>query len=430
MSHPTKTKSFKVLPARQRDFTLYVAVISAADLSELCVGLRYTKAQATDSPLQQEEGTQDFQKLVDALSGSAFAQEVIAAQNNAYDEDLPYQRIYEEARVRSIANYLKEEDALLPNGIILATGQGTEVEVLDKDNNTELSITWDAGSYPFNIIDGQHRVEGLRLLLKDSPTEFGGYGVPATVLIDLPFWIQAQLFAVANGRQKQVPRSRVYDLLGYLPMVDKQTRQRAYEGELALHRFCHHVVKVLNQSEKSPWRDKIKMRGSGEGIVTQAAMVDHLAIYLKPKRDRSGQRSLPVLYPFYRDSDVVGLAKTLIIYFVGIQRAWPDHWRSCEMLKHSLFGKTNGIAVMFQILHNLAVMADGADKLRLDDVTSKWKKISKGIIDNPPKGGSKGYQAETAKEIMKLMYGDDFQSAFEQQLESLSEILRKAGGLI
>lgn len=430
MSNSNTSLVLRVLPARQREFTLYVAVIKAADLVRLCAGLRYSKAQEAESAFQQHDKPEDVKKLVSALSDPAFAKEVIAAQKDAYDEDLPYQRIYDEARVRSIASYLREEDAMLPNGIILATGEDVEIEVKETKTGPELLVSWEDGIRPFNIIDGQHRVEGLRLLLKDSPDEFSDYGVPATVLIGLPFWIQAQLFAVVNGRQKQVPRSRVYDLLGYLPMGDKETRQRAYEGEMALHRFCHHVVKVLNQSEKSPWKNRIKMRGSGDGIVTQAAMVDHLAIYLKPKKDRPGQQVLPVLYPLYRESDVVGLAKILIIYFVAIQRAWPEQWKTDDALKKSLFGKTNGVAVMFQVLHNLAVVAGGADKLRLDDVMGKWKKVGGEIVNNPPKGGSKGYQAEVAKKVMLEMFGASYTQKFEDALEPEKKSLRDAGGLI
>ncbi len=430
MSNGNSSLVLGVLPAYQRDFTLYVAVIKAVDLVRLCAGLRYTKNQEAESAFQQNDEPGDVKKLVSALSDPAFAREVIAAQKDAYDEDLPYQRIYDEARARSIASYLREEDAMLPNGIILATGEDVEVEVKAGRAGAELVVSWADGTRPFNIIDGQHRVEGLRLLLKDSLEEFRDYGVPATVLIDLPFWIQAQLFAVVNGRQKQVPRSRVYDLLGYLPMSDKETRQRAYEGEMALHRFCHHVVKVLNRSEKSPWKSKIKMRGSGDGIVTQAAMVDHLAIYLKPKKDRRGQQVLPVLYPLYRDSDVVGLAKILIIYFVAIQRAWPDQWSSEEALKKCLFGKTNGVAVVFQVLHNLIVMVGGTDMFRLDYVQNKWGKVNSEIIDNPPRGGSKGYQADVAKKVMLQMFGTGYSEQFADKLELERKRLLAAGGLI
>lgn len=430
MSNANPSLVLKVLPAHQKEFTLYVAVIRATDLIQLCAGLRYTKIQESESAFQRHDDPEDVKKLVSALSDPAFAKEVIAAQEDAYDEDLPYQRIYDEARARSIASYLQEEDAMLPNGIILATAEDAEVEVKETTTGRELLVSWEDGCRPFNIIDGQHRVEGLRLLVKDSPAEFRDYGVPATVLIDLPFWIQAQLFAVVNGRQKQVPRSRVYDLLGYLPMSDKETRQRAYEGEMALHRFGHHVVKVLNRSERSPWKNKIKMRGSGDGIVTQAAMVDHLVIYLKPKKERPSQQVLPVLYPLYRDSDVVGLAKILIIYFVGIQRAWPEQWKTDETLKRSLFGKTNGVAVIFQLLHNLAVMTGGIDKLRLDYVIEKWTKVDSHIINTPPKGGSKAYQTEVAKKVMQNMFGAGYAQEFEAALESEKINLREAGGLI
>lgn len=45
------------------------------------------------------------------------------------------------------------------------------------------------------------------------------------------------MFAVINGRQKQVSRSRIYDLLGYMPIKDPAMKERAYKGEMAIHRL-------------------------------------------------------------------------------------------------------------------------------------------------------------------------------------------------
>jgi DGQHR domain-containing protein len=424
--------SLHVIPVKQKGFTLYLAVVEANKLIELCAALRLSTANENDSGVKQFDSKEEAAKLVEALSKTDFAKEVMASQEQTYDKDEPYQRILDEARARSIASYLREENAMLPNGVILATRDDVEVAVSEANGLTTLTLEWDSETeeFPLNIIDGQHRIEGIKILVRDCPDDFAHFNVPVTLLVDQPFYVQAELFAVVNGRQKRVSSSRIYDLLGYLPMEDSEMRKKAYQGEMAVHRFCHHAVKVLNEAQKSPWKGRIKMRGTGPGIITQAALVDHLALYVKPKKDRPTSQVFPVLYPFYRNSDLVGLSKLLIIYFVGIQRAWEDFWKDDAALKACLFGKTNGVAVMFSVLHNLILMAGGAQNLQLDSVKSAWQKVDKAIIENPPKGGSKGYQAEVVAKVMQQMFGNDFAAQLPKKVEAIRESLKAAGGLV
>ena len=425
-----KEKSLDVLSVKQKDISFYLSTVHARELEELCSGLRVSPYRETT---QDEIGAQkldDAKKLVRSLEDSAFAKEVMAAQESSYDEEDPYQRILDKARVRDIAKYLLEEDSILPNSIILATRE--EVDISVGGNNTKLLIKWDEErlQQPFNIIDGQHRVEAVKLLANEQPDEYRDFQVSITVLVDLPFYVQAELFSVINGRQKPVSRSRIYDLLGYMPIKDPQTRRHAYLGEMAVNRFCHHAVKVLNTSSKSPWKNRVKMRGTGEGVVTQAALVDHLAAYLVPKKERGDMRYMPVLYSYFKSSDMVGLARLLVMYFIGINLAWPDFWQSDAVLKTCLFGKTNGIAVMFAILHDLIIDAGGPESLKIDSIQEKWAKAGQNVIKNPPPGGSKGYQAEVTATILRAMYGADYDQYLRNKIQALKPTLRDSGALV
>ena len=81
---------------------------------------------------------------------------------------------------------------------------------------------------------------------------------------------------------------------------------------------------------------------------------------------------------------MVGLARLLVMYFVGINIAWPDYWKSNDVLKTSLFGKTNGVAVMFAILHDLIVEAGGVESLGIELIRQKWALAPRDLISNPP----------------------------------------------
>jgi len=141
-------------------------------------------------------------------------------------------------------------------------------------------------------------------------------------------------------------------------------------------------------------------------------------------------RYLPLLYPYFKRSDMVGLARLLVMYFVGINLAWPDYWKSNEALGNCLFGKTNGIAVMFAILHDLIAEAGGAESLEIELIRKKWATVPIEIISTPPPGGSKGYQAEVTAKVLRAMFGNDYDQAVREKTEALKPSLRDAGALV
>jgi len=311
--------------------------------------------------------------------------------------------------------------------IILALRDTATCEI-GEEAAPKLVLEWNE-SVPTNVIDGQHRVEALKLFFANQQEAAEDFFVPVCILVDLPFHVQAEMFAVINVRQKQVSRSRIYDLLGYMPIKDPATKEQAYKGEMAIHRFCHHVVRVLNTSAKSPWHNRIKMRGSGEGIVPQAAFVTDLAHLVAPRKDKPKLARLPVFFAYFMTGDLVAFAKVCIIYFLGIARAWPEHWETDTKLKASLFGKTNGIAVMFLILHDLILLAGGPDRLDIEAVRKVWVKAPQERIDNPPKGGSRGYQVEWYQALMTAMIGPNYLEQVETAAERLRHELRATKAL-
>jgi len=215
----------------------------------LCGGLATSPSRSTSPDTIGVSNTEDVKTLVAALELSAFADEVAKVQGTTYQPEDPYQRLMDRSRAKAIAGYLQTEDALLPNGIILAANEGVTVI---RDASNSVSLEWDSVevSQPLNIIDGQHRVEGLRILVLDKPAEFADFQVPSTLLLDLPFYAQAELFATINGEQKKVNKSQIFDLLGYKQISDPTLKEKFYLGEMAIQRFCHNAVKVLQTSQK------------------------------------------------------------------------------------------------------------------------------------------------------------------------------------
>src|SRR5205085_8434703 len=191
-----------------------------------------------------------------------------------------YQRLLDEKRSVQIAQYIEQPWALLPNSIILAVNTEIETEeMLTLNESGTVTIKLPRSAESAVILDGQHRVAAFRYLDSRVIAELE---VVVTFLIGIPFYQQAGIFAVINGKQKPVNRSIIYDLFGYAP-VGSGKEEKLYEGFLAVARFCSHTARVLNEVPESPWADKIKMRGPGDvGVISQAAVVDYLAALVEP----------------------------------------------------------------------------------------------------------------------------------------------------
>jgi DGQHR domain-containing protein len=166
----TQQISFDAIKVSQGTFDFYLSVLSANIILPLCSTLRDTGIElfSSDSELWQENDGLNFIKAVESseFAKTEFIKEVEQIQQESYDKDRPFQRIVDMARVQNIAAYLREEDALMPNPVILATRDTVIVEVQSDERPLKITLKW-YGDTPTNIIDGQHRVHALRKLISE-----------------------------------------------------------------------------------------------------------------------------------------------------------------------------------------------------------------------------------------------------------------------
>lgn len=168
------------------------------------------------------------------------------------------QRRLEPARVKSIAEFCKRDDAMFPTPIILSAPSSSFII-----NEEDQTITISEDGIYCSIIDGQHRIEGI----KES-----GYIDKFELLIEFVFDTDpardAYLFSIINGNQKPMSKSLIYDLFAV-------TKARTVE------KLCNKIMRELNSNIKSKMIGKIKMLGykdefSPNGVVSQARLVDEL----------------------------------------------------------------------------------------------------------------------------------------------------------
>ena len=106
------------------------------------------------------------------------------------------QRGISKKRVKEIAAYANTVDATFPTPILLA--------IDEKDFKFEGNKLEIVGDHIADIVDGQHRIEGLRL---SNVSET--FKMPVVFILNPTQEQKALIFAIINGKQTKVPASLI-----------------------------------------------------------------------------------------------------------------------------------------------------------------------------------------------------------------------------
>lgn len=258
-------------------------------------------------------------------------------------------------RVAELRQYVNNVDASFPTAIILALS--SEDAVFDKITST---ITVRDDDNVAKIIDGQHRIEGL--IGYDRP----GFQLNVTLFIDMDMEDQAIVFSTINLKQAVVAKSVVFDLFDYAKTRSPQ-------------KTSHHIARLLNARESSPFYRKIMILGTATGrateSLTQAAFIRPLMAYIStnPMADRDQLKrgkKLPLAEPgevrvkkvvfrnlFIEERDAE-IAKIMWNYFKAVEQRWPEAWTLRQA--GLILNRTTGYGALMKFLP-LAYLILGRD---------------------------------------------------------------------
>jgi DGQHR domain-containing protein len=197
-----------------------------------------------------------------------------------------YQRLLNKGRAKKLTEYLvagqETKDAFLPTSIFIATDKNI---AFNPTNNTiEIDID-EVG--PFNVVDGQHRVEGLKMAA-EKDQRILDFEVPVNIAIELPVIAQMCHFLIVNTTQKTVEegiaqriRARLTRALELeeIPNLPKWILNSVQKGE---DEKALQYVDYLNTNIESPWHNKIKMANedNSEGSINQKSFVKAIKKYV------------------------------------------------------------------------------------------------------------------------------------------------------
>ncbi|WP_374558544.1 DGQHR domain-containing protein [Thermomonas sp.] len=200
--------------------------------------------------------------------------------------DKGYQRLLNKARAKKLADYIvkgqEEGDAFLPTSVFLATDKSI---AYDAPANTLAIDLAQVG--PFSVVDGQHRLEGLRMAAERDPRVLD-FEVPVNIAVNLPWIAQMCHFLIVNTTQKSVDKSveqrivaRLTEALDVedMPNLPKWIDNTVQRGEVGK---AVKLADYLNTTAESPWLGKIRMANvdASDASVNQRSFVKAIAKYV------------------------------------------------------------------------------------------------------------------------------------------------------
>lgn len=291
------------------------------------------------------------------------------------------QRDRNEQRTKKISEYINDPDATFPTPIIIAVdSKDIDVEHIGSDL---YKFSYEDSKTRFaEIIDGQHRVEGL----KNNPHRI--IELPVVVMLDLTKEEKAYVFSVINSNQKQVSKSYIYDLF------------ELYTGRSVV-KTCHNIVRALNSSKRSPFNGRVKMLGKKNidtEVISQGTFVDALIRLITNdyKQDDILLKNNCKLKPnnnyIFRDLFIDGkdeiIYRILLNYFTAISNIFYEEWNDVE---HYNMLKTTGIAAFCKALPVAFRLGVRQGKLDVEFFEGLMKKTKKYMDESNIKISSKQY---------------------------------------
>lgn len=303
-------------------------------------------------PVSQPIGT----FYIGKMNGSDLARNTYISRRD-YEPDLfqsigGVQRRESKKRIGAIMEYTKDPDAVFPTPIILSVST-EEVKLLD---NNELQFPEDKRC--FEIIDGQHRLLGLK-----ESNFLAEFEIPVAILLNTTEEQKAYIFSTINSNQEKVGLSLIYDLFGVT------------EGRSPF-KTCHSLARSFNSDETSPFFQRLKMLGKtvyGEESLTQGTFVNKVidlisadpkldTINLKNRKRLESDPTRPLREFFIHEKDDA-IYKVLLNYFRAIADAFPREWQD-----HSQFvlRRTTGFAGLILALKMILPVGQAIKKLDYD----------------------------------------------------------------
>lgn len=256
-----------------------------------------------------------------------------------------YQRVPIESRIKKVSDYLQEESyPIFPSTILI--NSRTPLNFIEKNKSGEGTLI--LNDYPLWIVDGQHRIAGLKYAIeKQNLTEWKKRELPVVILSNFEKVEEVNQFFILNTTQKRV----ITDLAERL--ISDIVKEKPGEYEKLVSKGSDWKVRalvvtdLLNETAGNPWERMIKLPNSPKiaaNIVSQTSFVKSLQ-------------------PIFKDGLLSAITNAdrgyeiLSNYWKALKKIFPDAFISP---KDYVIQKTPGVFSLHELAHR--IMIKGGEK--------------------------------------------------------------------
>jgi DGQHR domain-containing protein len=259
-----------------------------------------------------------------------------------------YQRMLNKNRLRSVANFVRRETALLPTDIIVHLGPKVRVDelsmpeadakgrpiTLSRDSNYDLvSLSIPMIYASLELIDGQHRLYGF---IHTEPATQKDFNLVVVGLRALPECQKRETFVAINDNSRRMDPN----LVAYLKYTDD------------LHECCKYpeimaIYIVVNLARSSPFQGRIRLLDFGDERLTLKGFCGYSL------RGLLGPRGLLRIYYENSPDKCISALRT---YFGILKSLFPKQWKEPD--KYIMF-TNRGISAFLMLLRSMLKTQNG-----------------------------------------------------------------------
>lgn len=373
------------------------------------------------------------------------------------------QRALDPKRQKEIARYIAQSDATFPTSVTLSADSeyihiveisprslilviGVEIEGAPKNDTTQpleikegiLEVAEGSKvrrfeTLPSNqkialVIDGQHRIEGLRAAGAEDPENSNGdFELPLVFMFDLTPEVMARIFVTINSTQRKVDASLISDLFG---LSSRRSPMRT----------CHIIASTLNNQENGPFTNGLKMLGKRvkpDPAVSNEAPSDFLSqgsfckyiLQLISRNSADDERRLLNGEPLLRDEkyplrdffiaqrdDVI--LRIIQNYFSAVQNTYPNAWDKDPA--NFLIRKTVGFLSLIKFLIKILPALLSAGKASQEAFTAVLNAVKDKFPESKWKAGEFSSSEADASKVANLLF-DAISANLEQIIAAVED---------
>ena len=230
------------------------------------------------------------------------------------------QRILKEKRAKDIGEYIKKENSLLPNAIVVNLSNAVKILPTGENNKVTLQFPVEEGKYAY-ILDGQHRLAGFNY---SDGIEFD---LPVVALHNANIDIRGKIFADINSKQEKVSDEHILSL--YYQIRDLPKDEAATVDV---------VMKLYNEG---PLAGKVKIREDQKNYWVKNV---HLKKLIAPFCESGG---------YLANKTSSEQAKIFNEYLNAASLVWTEAWGNKEYLLTAPFGIEILFGIFPAVLHRV-----------------------------------------------------------------------------